>query len=381
MLSLRDALESALVENPDDLATHYAYADFLQEQGDPRGEFIQVQLALEDPQRTEAERRKLQARVKELLREHHRQWLGILADDLLPPEEEASLRWSSTSHLTEHQFARGWLDSLAVRYNDEDFGRWPGRLGPMMRLAPEARLLRQLILEYDGGLVEALLDSPFLLNLRVFQLGSPRDCFYDSSPFVESPFLPELIAKLPRIEELRLFALEYDIARLLGLSNLSCLRILQVYYLNKRYPLEVLAANAALGNLTHLLLHPYGLCVDLTGVRAIVHSRHLRSVTHLQLHFSDLGDVGCTEIVTSGILKRLKVLDLRHGEITDAGAHILADCPDLQRLELLDIERNALTRAGIDALRRVLGPALRGDNQQTEDQLAQRQYLCDDDWA
>ena len=32
--SLRQALESALVENPDDLATHRAYADLLMEQGD-----------------------------------------------------------------------------------------------------------------------------------------------------------------------------------------------------------------------------------------------------------------------------------------------------------------------------------------------------------
>src|SRR5262249_26322288 len=46
--SLREALEAALTENPDDLAAHMAYADLLSEEGDPRGEFSQVQLALED---------------------------------------------------------------------------------------------------------------------------------------------------------------------------------------------------------------------------------------------------------------------------------------------------------------------------------------------
>ena len=75
------------------------------------------------------------------------------------------------------------------------------------------------------------------------------------------------------------------------------------------------------------------------------------------------------------------MLDLRHGEITDTGARILADCPDLRRLELLDIERNALTQTGIDILRRVLGPALRGDNQQTTEELARQQYLYDEDFA
>jgi hypothetical protein len=157
-----------------------------------------------------------------------------------------------------------------------------------------------------------------------------------------------------------------------------------VYYLSERYPLTALADNPAVGNLTHLLLHPLSFAesdVDLAGVRAIVQSPHLRSLTHLHVHCSDLGDVGCTEIVTSGILKRLQVLDLRHGEISDSGARILADCPDLRRLERLDVERNGLTRTGIDMLYRVLGPALHADNQQTPDELAQRQYLYETDWV
>lgn len=381
MSSLRDAMESALVENPDDLATHYAYADYLQEQGDARGEFIQLQLALEDPQRSEAERQRLQVRAKELLTEHEREWLGILAEDLLPREKRGWAWPESIPPAAEYHFARGWLDSLRLR----DSAYYPPRagLGQRLCLASAARLLRKLILEYDTNLVEALLASPFLLNLRVFQLGSSMSVYRDPFPAVSSPLLPALIAKLARIEELRLFAQSYDDARLFALPNLSSLRILQVYYLTDRYSLEVLAANAVLGNLTHLLLRPYHTpdCLDLAGVRALVQSPHLQKLTHLQLYCTDIGDVGCTEIVTSGILKRLKVLDLRYGEITDAGARILADCPDLQRLESLDIERNALTQTGIDALRRVLGPALRGDNQQTEEELAQRQYLYEEDLA
>ena len=81
-LSPRNAL-AALVENPDDLATHRAYADYLQEQGDPRGEFIQVQLALEEPERTTKERQELERRERELLEEHGREWLGGLAGRLL----------------------------------------------------------------------------------------------------------------------------------------------------------------------------------------------------------------------------------------------------------------------------------------------------------
>src|SRR5947209_6035053 len=80
--SLREALEQALVAHPDDLASHMAYADWLGEQEDPalrdRGEFIRVQLALEDESRPAAERKKLQRQEQKLLDARAREWLGDL---------------------------------------------------------------------------------------------------------------------------------------------------------------------------------------------------------------------------------------------------------------------------------------------------------------
>ncbi len=64
---MREAFEKAILENPDDLAGYAAYADWLAEQGDPRGEFMQVQLALEDEGRPAKERKRLQKREQELL--------------------------------------------------------------------------------------------------------------------------------------------------------------------------------------------------------------------------------------------------------------------------------------------------------------------------
>src|SRR6516165_4891056 len=55
--SMREALEEALAANPDELASHMAYADYLGEQGDPRGEYIRTQLALEDESKPAAERK------------------------------------------------------------------------------------------------------------------------------------------------------------------------------------------------------------------------------------------------------------------------------------------------------------------------------------
>ena len=147
---------------------------------------------------------------------------------------------------------RGWLDSLSLRNPTDLLHRTD--LGPLLCLR-RGTPAGKLILEYDDGLVESLLASPYLPNLRVFQLGKTIRGFYDPSMLVESPLLSELIAKLPRIEELRLFAKGYNAPRLFRLSNLSSLRVLQINYWID-YPLEVLAGNAALSNLTHLLLHP-----------------------------------------------------------------------------------------------------------------------------
>src|SRR5262249_39601743 len=72
---LRAALEAAIAEDPDDLASHAAYADYLVEQGDPRGEFIQVQFALESVTTTDQRRQELQAREKDLLAAHEAEWL------------------------------------------------------------------------------------------------------------------------------------------------------------------------------------------------------------------------------------------------------------------------------------------------------------------
>src|SRR5262249_25267155 len=107
MRTLQQSLEEALVENPDDLAAHSASADYLSEQGDPRGESISVQLALEDPGRPAKERRQLQQRENELLEQHARQWLGELGPLLVGD-------WSGEDKPYHYQFARGWLGLVRV---------------------------------------------------------------------------------------------------------------------------------------------------------------------------------------------------------------------------------------------------------------------------
>jgi uncharacterized protein (TIGR02996 family) len=386
-----NVLERALLEDPDDLAAHSAYADWLSQEGDPRGEFIQVQLALEDSERDPKERKVLQKRERELLEAHTGEWLGGLAEFLVGQRGVDERKWIYRGRGGyQFQFARGWLDSIRVPALSVAFAR------ALVR-APQARLLRRLMIEgedraedYEAGddippetyhpSVHALVGCPHLTNLRVFHLGEPDDHCHTSGETAAS-----LVAGMPRLEELHLLAHRVDMESLFASTNLAHLRVMQIDH-NYRYPLQILAANPTFKNLTHLLLFPHALesrdneaYITPDGVRALVHSPHLRSLTHLQLRSSDLGDEGCEEIVRSGILKRLKTLDLMYGRISDRGAEILAGCSDLRNLELLDVSGNRLTEAGIAALRRACNrKALRSADQYGPDS-EETEYLWQGD--
>jgi hypothetical protein len=157
------------------------------------------------------------------------------------------------------------------------------------------------------------------------------------------------------------------------------LRVLRHYH-GHAYPLESLAANLALGRLTHLLCHPHQharqdphqgrgpAAISHAGVHAVVTSPHLSSLTHLQMRCCDGGDDMVADIVASSAMKRLKVLDLRHGLVTDVGARHLAECPTAKSLELLDLVNNRLTNTGITALQAAgvrAGVRVRAEEQQT----------------
>jgi uncharacterized protein (TIGR02996 family) len=382
--STDNVLERALLDDPDDLAAYSAYADWLGEHGDPRGEFVQVQLALEDPEREAKQRKSLQRREKELLKAHAAEWLGGLADFLLGDEG------------IEFQFARGWLDSIRVTELSVAFAR-------ALVQAPQARLLRRLTIEtqsledpgdYEAGddiptltyhpSVYALRGGPYLTNVRVFHLGEPMEGDY-ANCHTSGETAAEIVAGMPRLEELYLLAHRVDMERLFALKSLANLRILQIYH-NPHYPLEILAANSTFKNLTHLLLFPHalehsneGAYITLDGVRALVHSPHLPSLTHLQLRTSDIGDEGCEEIVRSGILRRLKTLDLMYGLISDRGAEVLAGCPDLRSLERLEVSSNRIGEAGIAALERACGAKVVKSSRQFDPEIEDWEVLWQGD--
>jgi uncharacterized protein (TIGR02996 family) len=375
-----EAFERALAANPDDVAARSAYADYLTERGDPRGEFMQVQLALEDESLPKAERDRLKKQEKALLKAHEADWLGSLAPFLLdqnPPKQE----WRRNERIT-YRFRRGWLDDLEIP-------RLGVELTRALNRCREARFLRRLhvhsnayefpagsgdIPEYADGTFapgpdlpagvdhyvvayHLLAKFPHFAAVRVLHLGNSITETYDDSDqcHTEGDVAYHYVKQMPNAEEVYLLAHNVDTNKLFALP-MPRLRVLQVFHA-RNYPVEKLAANKTLTNLTHLLLQPHAPDEDepylrLRHLRAVCRSPHLPKLTHLAFRFTDAGDPGVEEIVSSGLLKRLTVLDLTGGCVTDEGARRLAASADVKSLNRLALDTNALTKTGIDALKK-----------------------------
>ena len=110
MSSTRDGLEAALAANPDDVAAHAAYADLLIEEDDPRGEYIQLRLALEEHQPVDR-RHAMGQRAYTLHQMHEREWLGPLGafvGEVSPFDDESGILNVSPV------WTRGWVSSLRI---------------------------------------------------------------------------------------------------------------------------------------------------------------------------------------------------------------------------------------------------------------------------
>jgi uncharacterized protein (TIGR02996 family) len=369
MASTREALEAALAANPDDLAAQRAYADFLAEQPDPhdaaRVVFIQVELALQDRSLPGPELLRLDQRSRELLRAHRQAWLqplkGILSD-----LEDGDVT-----------FHRGWIDELYAAGLSLAQAR-------QLAVLPELLLLRKLHITDPYDREQGPAPAPqrcYLGNVCVFQVGfEPKYSSYSRDR--ASLATPFLVAGLPRLEKLFLYAREPNVHTVFALPNLKRLRVLR-YERGSFYPLARLAANPALKRLRLLVCRPRPLLhgdepyINLADLQALVRSPHLQRLTHLSLRMSDFGDAGCAEIVRSGALKRLQVLDLSQGRITDAGARVLAACPDTANLRVLNLRGNELTAAGIALLDAVPNVSVRAERQHDE---GDEGYLYEGDW-
>lgn len=351
----RELLENALVQTPDDLATHSAYADLLMEESDPRGEFIQIQLRLEQERLPQGERKRLCRRERELRELHQDQWLGVLAPYVHLERDS----WTVA-------FRRGWCHRLHIPDLTVDMAR-------QMRHAPELRLLQELInldsAAEDSGedfipgddvpdddsfpCLHALVGSTVLTNVRHLQLGTLIEPY--ESPNVghgTGDALVQLLAAMPRLEALLTNAYSLNVDELFAFpfANLKRLHVSRGF----SYTFKTLAQNAHFATLEELLIQPNDNHIQVRGIDLDDIEELLRSPTFGNLRsfgvHAAMGDAFIATLVRLPILNQLERLDLQFNMLTDDGVQMLLAHPAIRRLKALNLERNQLSAEGIRAV-------------------------------
>jgi uncharacterized protein (TIGR02996 family) len=294
-----EAFYQDILEHPDDRAPRLIYADWLEERGDPRGEFIRLHCAATDLAPGDPAREPLAKRLRELLSLHEVTW----TDELVGP-----LRELLGTDDFEYDLRSGFVEALTLparlflTHAEALFDRVPLRrlrllgAGPHLRELARARALGRLSgLDLAGG----------GLN--------------ESSQRVTEGF--RRLAASPHLAGLRWLGL-YNAS--LGPGHLERL-------LDSPHP----------ARLESLLLG--GNFLYDAGAEALARSPLAAGLVTLDLSATGLSDGGLRALVRAG-LRRLSRLNVggNHG-VTNAGLQALAESPHSQSLTLLDLLNTGVT--------------------------------------
>jgi uncharacterized protein (TIGR02996 family) len=349
-MGIEDAFLQDILAHPEDDAPRLIYADWLEEQGNPRSEFIRVQCALaqlgdEDPRRWP-----LEAREHELLASHGTKWLppaapvracqfrrGFVGSIELTPEEFLESG--------ERIFAQAPIRHLCLRRRDPLLPRHPEQENSVARVAASALLSRlrelSLTLSPDRPEMQALVESPYLRQLTGLRLSGtwPADLLLG---WMSATFRPNL-------RSLDLSGCEVFPGASRALARSRGLRTLNLAQTSLTLAdLRIVLHSSSLLGLTELNLNANRLTHE--AVAILGEGRLLPRLEVLHLDANSLGDPGALMMRDWPVLPRLVRLTMRHNHVFAAGIRAVAGAVALSELRSLDLAGNIACDAGAKAL-------------------------------
>jgi uncharacterized protein (TIGR02996 family) len=262
-----EAFLEAIRAAPEDDAPRLIYADWLEERGDPRGEFIRLQCALARMDRHDPERAALKEREQELLARYRKKWAGPL------------LR-----HVARCWFRRGFIEGVEIEARL--FLRYTVFL---FHAAP----LGELRLQKAGPVMRHLVACSALARLRRLDL---------RNNFLQPRGLQELASCrfLTGLEGLNLDG------NVLGTGGV-----------------QFLMEQPLIASLKELALGGNSLCND--GATLLAASPHLAKLRRLRLTRNGIGIPGAMDLAASPHLANLELLDVRDNYLGTAGRQALRE--------------------------------------------------------
>jgi uncharacterized protein (TIGR02996 family) len=346
----------AIAANPDDDTARRVYADWLIELGSPRGELIQLELALAEMDDFDDRRKATKARIDELVTEHAASWLA--------------------------PFARLGLRGVRFTLDRGVVGGVSGSARAIAAAAPRilagAPLVTALDIEVgDDRDLAPLAGSPLLAQIRTLVLRH-------YTPVRPTGWAALVLPEVRRIVWSAIAVGPDDAEALLAAPNVPKLGTLEISNcrLNRgaleplsraRFPLahldmpaakqgprlgELLGGNPAFGNLVTLRIAgneigSAGFAQLLPALRHVVHldvrgcglaaadlerllsEAALPAVRELLIGGQPLTDAVIAKLVAWPGAARLRKLNLGQAGVSDRAAHALAACPQLANLRSL----------------------------------------------
>lgn len=361
-----EPLEAKIDADADHADAYLVYGDWLQAQGDPRGELIAIQHALSSKPPA-ARRKKLEAAEKDLLTRYDVHFVPeplasqmASHEKLRPPKKRnwALRRWErGQSRIT---WRYGFIDTAFVSHYhpDEDPYHIPEALAGILR-HPSGRFLRELTIgplnvydTYDYGEVAKILSSVDMPALRKLYLA---DYSRDESELSWGDLgdLSKMWRRMPNLEELKIRCGKMK----MGKPTLPKLRRLEIQTGGlSRASIEAVT-KGTWPALERLELwfgdSDYGGEGKVSQLQRLLDGTGFPKLRYLGLMNAQFTDEICQAIARSKIVKQLAVLDLSMGLMSNDGAAALADrAKALAHLEQLDVSDNYLD----DSAKKLLAP-------------------------
>ncbi|MBZ4412373.1 WGR domain-containing protein [Myxococcus faecalis] len=351
-------LEAAIQKDPDNVDAYLVYGDWLQAQGDPRGELIALQHALSKASGAEATALKKQ--VSAHIKKHKALLLGSMAKGW--SDEEITLEW----HL-------GFIRSARLGRKEYDSEFDVGEGVKTLLTHPSGRFLRSLavgIVDASDGensyepVLEALQEAP-PKGLEHLFLG---DFEYPDETEISWSYVNDVSALyklVPNLRSLRLRGAGAD----LGDIDLPELREFTIE--TGGLPLGAVKsiASAKWPKLEKLEVwfgqDSYGAEGGVADIQPILDGKGLSNLKVLGLRNAEFTNDLVKVLPTAKVLPQLEKLDLSMGCLTDEGAKTLAEnAAAFKHLKHLDLTENTLTDAGEKLVAKLAGTVAAGNQRE-----------------
>ncbi|NUO54843.1 MAG: WGR domain-containing protein [Polyangiaceae bacterium] len=358
-------LEAAILANPDDVHAYEVYGDWLQANGDLRGELVAIQVAL-----SKAHDAGLSGRANELLSNNEELFYGDIAEQV---RGSVNVTWRY-----------GFFDKVRISmgYDDADGGADIDDIVSAVLTHPSGRFLRELtvgMFDYEG-------ENHYPRIIKVLQKAGPkptlRRLFLGDFEYPEETEISwanvgdigKLWALYPNLESLELQGAEIE------LGKISAPKLKSMILRTGGLPAGALKSLAAatFPSLESLEVwtgsDSYGGDSTITHLSPLLTGKSFPKLTHLGV--VNCGYVGeaVSALAKSKILGQLKSLDLSKGTLIDDETDPLLDKGAFGALSSLKLSENLLSDAACSKLASVCGKVDCSEQRDNDD--PEYRYVC-----